>query len=121
MRTSILNFQIQQLQVSQQQIVQQQVVQPQQYAVVQENSMNNGTRQIYFVGSSNSTDIGIDESQNQQPIVLNHQIGQNNTIRARTPIQQLPVRATNAGGAVGVRQPLAQVIISIIVVCFLRH
>lgn len=75
--------------------------------------MNNGTRQIYFVGSNNtSNDIVIDESQQnqQQPIVLNHQIGQNNTIRARTTVQQLTVRATNSGAAGGVRQPLLQVV-----------
>lgn len=79
--------------------------------------MNNGTRQIYFVGSNNSSnDIVVDESQQnqQQPIVLNHQIGQNNTIRARTPVQQLTVRGVAGGGvsgaAGGVRQPLPQVV-----------
>lgn len=108
-------MQVQQIQVPQQQIVQpaivqQQVVQqvPQQYAVVQENSLNNGTRQIYFVDSSNNSNETVNETQNQQqPIVLNHQIGQNNTVRVRTPGQTLPVRA---GPVSGVRQQLTQVI-----------
>lgn len=101
-----------QVQANQQPVVQQQLIPAQQYAVLQENSLNNGTRQIYFVGSNNtSNDIVIDEGQQnqQQPIVLNHQLAQNNTLRARTPVQQLTVRGTNSGATGGVRQPLSQV------------
>lgn len=113
--TIIFKFKVQQIQIPQQQIVQQQVVQPQQYAVVQDNSMSNGTRQIYFVGSNSNTsnEVVVDEAQNQQqPILLNHQIGHNNTVRLRTPIQQLPVRGnTSLATGSGVRQQLVQVII----------
>lgn len=82
-------------------------MQTQQYAVVQESSMNNGTRQIYFVGSNERLD---ESSQNQQqPIVLNHQIGQNNTVRVRTPLPQIPLRGTTTGTLANARQPMAQV------------
>lgn len=82
--------------------------------MVQDSSMSNGTRQIYFVGSNTSTsnEVVVDETQSQQqPVVLNHQIGQNNTVRVRTPIQQLPARGSNSGTGSGVRQQLGQVII----------
>lgn len=79
---------------------------------MQDNAISNGTRQIYFVGSNSNTsnEVVVDETQNQQPILLNHQIGQNNTVRVRTPVQQLPVRGPTIGATgSGVRQQLAQV------------
>lgn len=89
--------------------MQQQVIQSQQYAVVQEKPINNGTRQIYFVGSNNSPTETVVEDNQSQPIVLNHQIGQNSTVTVRTPVQQLAVRGTIAGNLSSIRQQITQV------------
>lgn len=71
--------------------------------------MNNSTRQIYFVGSNNSQNDTVVENSQNPPIVLNHQISQNNTVRVKTPGQQLTVRGAIAGNLTGVRQQITQV------------
>lgn len=77
-------------------MVQQQVqVQGQQYAVIQDGSLNlnNGTQQIFLMDA-----VNVESAQgSSQPIVLNHQIGQT-SIRVRPPIQLPQIRAV-------VRQP----------------
>lgn len=91
-------------------------VQNPQFAVIQDGGVSNGTQQIFFMEGSSATleqQVVQQTQTTQQPIVLNHQIGQGNTLvrpltRAVAPAQLL----TTVRGAV--KQPLVQVFVSII-------
>ncbi|XP_018569684.1 uncharacterized protein LOC108909755 isoform X2 [Anoplophora glabripennis] len=106
-----IQVQVQQQSVQlQQQIQQSQVhVQQQQYAVIQDG-LTNGTQQIFYMDSNSNDRVVMEQTGQQpeltqQPIVLNHQLSQGNTIvtnKVVNPAQlQRQVRAN-------LRQPLLQ-------------
>nr|CAH7720990.1 unnamed protein product [Callosobruchus chinensis] len=98
-----------QQQVQLQQPVQVQGLQGHQFAVIHDR-MGGGTQQIFFMGTSNAATAGVVEQPNQQqlqqqqPIVLNHQLGQGNAI-VRPGSR---IGAMVQGVRAAIRQPLIQ-------------
>ncbi|CAH1953623.1 unnamed protein product [Acanthoscelides obtectus] len=103
-QTQVLQPQQQQVQLQQQQ-VQVQGLQGHQFAVIHDNRMGGGTQQIFLMGTtSNASMVEQANQQQQQPIVLNHQLGQGNAIVR--PASR--IGAMVQGVRAAMRQPLIQ-------------